>query len=56
MFKYKINKYNLTTRSLLIKSQLIISAICGGNSQHMTAGDSSEFYNLTALYCTRPKL
>ena len=53
-FKYKIKIYNLTTRSLLIKSQLIISAICGGNSQHTKAGDSSEFYYLTVLYCTPP--
>ena len=44
----------MTTRSLLIKSQLIISAICGGNSQHTKAGDSSEFYYLTVLYCTPP--
>ena len=54
MLKYKKKIYNLTTRSLLIKSQLIISAICGGNSQHMKAGDSSEFYYLTVLYCTPP--
>ena len=40
----KLNKYILTTRSLLIKSQLIISAICGENSQNTKAGDSFEFY------------
>ena len=51
----KIKIYNLTIRSLLIKSQLIISAICGGNSQHTKAGDSSEFDYLTVLYCTPPK-
>ena len=56
MFKYKIKIYNLTTRSLLIKSQLIISAICGEISQYTKAGNCSEFYNLTVLYCTRPKL
>ena len=54
MFKYKIKIYNLTTRSLLIKSQLIISAICGENSQHMKVDDSSEFYYLTVLYCIPP--
>ena len=31
----------------MIKSQLIISAICGGNSQHTKAGDSSQFYHYT---------
>ena len=49
MFKYKIKNYNLTTWLLLIKSYLIISAICGGNSQHTKAGDCSEFYNFTVL-------
>ena len=43
--------YNLTTRSLLIKSQLIISAICGGNSQH-TKAIATVVNFITWLYCT----
>ena len=53
MFKYKIKNYNLTTWLLLIKSYLIISAICGGNSQHTKPGDCSEFYNFTVLNKSR---